>query len=178
MTVHKVQGAILDRVMLNIVDQVSAPVLYTAVTRVRSLDKLWFLQKLSPSLFLIMRYSSFVNQAMRRLKKLEKTTREYLLEQMRSWMKVVPSLKDMTWLDDFGEYVDEEQNDERKIYEIDEIFEENSIVYTLVKMVSDIGEVNNDNWIAATIMLSCPALLMLRAKKIQVIPEFPELDTK
>jgi hypothetical protein len=115
---------------------------------------------------------------MRRLKKLKKTTREYLLEQMRSWMKVVPSLKDMTWLDDFGEYVDEEQNDERKIYEIDEIFEENSIVYTLVKMVSDIGEVNNDNWIAAITILSCPALLILRAKKIQVIPEFPELDTK
>jgi hypothetical protein len=119
-----------------------------------------------------------MNQEMKRLKKLEQITREYLLEQMRSWMKVVPSLKDMTWLDDFREYMDEEQNDERKIYEIDEIFEENSIVYTPVKIVSDIGEVNNDNWIAATTILSCPALLMLRAKKIQVIPEFPELDTK
>jgi ATP-dependent exoDNAse (exonuclease V) alpha subunit len=35
--VHKVQGATLDRVVLNVVDQVSAPVLYTAITRVRSI---------------------------------------------------------------------------------------------------------------------------------------------
>jgi ATP-dependent exoDNAse (exonuclease V) alpha subunit len=83
MTVHKIQEATLDRVVLNIVDQISSPVLYTAITRVRSLDKLWFLQKLSLSLFLTIRYSPFVIQEMRRLKKLEKITREYLLEQIR-----------------------------------------------------------------------------------------------
>ena len=105
MTVHKVQGATLDRVVLNVVDQVSAPVLYTAITRVRSLDKLWFLQKLSPSLFLTMRYSPFVTQEMRRLKKLEQATREHLVEQMRRWMEVVPSLKDVAWLGDFGEWM-------------------------------------------------------------------------
>jgi ATP-dependent exoDNAse (exonuclease V) alpha subunit len=83
MTVHKIQEATLDRVVLNVVDQISSPVLYTAITRVRSLDKLWFLQKLSLSLFLTIRYSPFVIQEMRRLKKLEKITREYLLEQIR-----------------------------------------------------------------------------------------------
>ncbi len=178
MTVHKVQGAILDRVVLNVVDQVSAPVLYTAITRVRTLDKLWFLQKLSPSLFLTMRYSPFVNQEIRRLKKLEKTTREYLLDQMKRWMKVVPSLKDMTWLGNFGESVDEEAIDGRKIYEMDEVFEETSAVCTPVKMVSAVGEVNEENWIVAATMFSCPVLLMLRARQIEEVPEFPKLDTK
>jgi hypothetical protein len=123
MTVHKVQGATLDRVVVNVVDQVSAPVLYTAITRVRSLDKLWFLQKLSPSLFLTMRYSPAVNQEMRRLKKLEQATREHLMEQMRRWMRVVPSLKDVAWLGDFGESMDENDKDERKVYEMEDSFE-------------------------------------------------------
>jgi hypothetical protein len=173
----KVQGATLDRVVLNVVDQVSAPVLYTAITRVRSLDKLWFLQKLSPSLFLTMRYSPAVNQEMRRLKKLEKTTREHLLEQMKRWMKVVPSLKDVAWLDEFGECtVEEEEKDERTVCEQEDSFERTSGVCTPVKMVRDVGEVNVENWVAAATMLSCPAVLMLRAKQMQEVPEFLEVD--
>src|SRR4051812_13029542 len=167
MTVHKVQGATLDRVVLNMVDQVSAPVLYTAITRVRSLDKLWFLQKLSPSLFLTMRYSPAVNQEMRRLKKLEEVTRKHLMEQMERWAEVVPSLKDVAWLGDFGESVDEEEKDKRNVYEMEDSFEGESTVCTPVKMVSTVGEVNEGNWVAAATMCSCPALLMLRAKKMQ-----------
>jgi hypothetical protein len=148
------QGSILDRAVLNVVDQVSSPVLYTAITRIKSLDKLWFLQKLNPLLFLIKRYSPAMTQEMRRLKKLEKTIREHLLEQTRRWMKVVPSLKDMIWLGDFGQSLDEEEKDERKIYEIDEIFEGTSTVCTPVKIVSTIGEVNKNKWIAAATMLS------------------------
>ncbi len=176
MTVHKVQGATLDRVVLNVVDQVSAPVLYTAITRVRSLDKVWFLQKLSPSLLLTMRYSPAVNQEMRRLKKLEEATREHLVEQTRRWKKLVPSLKDVAWLGDFGECVDEEEKEERKVYEMEESCEGESTVCTPVKMVSAVGEVNEDNWVAAATMFSCPALLMLRGKQMQEVPEFLELD--
>jgi hypothetical protein len=176
MTVHKVQGATLDRVVLNVMDQVSAPVLYTAITRVRSLDKLWFLQKLSPSLFLTMRYSPAVNQEMRRLKKLEKTTRQHLLEQMGRWAKVVPSLKDVAWLGEFGECVDEEEKDESKVYEMEGSFEGTSVVCTPIKMVSSVGEVNEGNWVAAATMMSCPAVLMVRAQKMQEVPEYLEVD--
>jgi hypothetical protein len=176
MTVHKVQGATLDRAVLNVLDQVSAPVLYTAITRVRSLDKLWLLQKLSPSLFLTMRYSPCVNQEMRRLRKLEEATREHLLEQMGRWAKAAPSVKDVTWLGDFGKYVDEEQKDERKVDEMEDFFEGTSVVCTPVKMVSAVGEVNEGNWAAAATMISCPALLTLRAKRTQEGPEFLELD--
>ncbi len=95
-----------------------------------------------------------MTQEMRRLKKLEKTIREHLLEQTRRWMKVVPSLKDMIWLGDFGQSLDEEEKDERKIYEMDEIFEGTSTVCTPVKIVSTIGEVNKNKWIAAATMLS------------------------
>jgi hypothetical protein len=178
MTVHKVQGATLDRAVLNVADQVSAPVLYTAITRVRSLDKLWFLQKLSPTLFLTMRYSANVNQEMRRLKKLEQATKQHLLEQMRKWRKVVPSLKDVAWLGDFGQNVDENENDETKVYEMEDSFEGESTVCTPIKMVSAVGEVNEENWIAAATMCSCPALLMLKAKQMQEVPEFLELDAK
>jgi hypothetical protein len=176
MTVHKVQGATLDRVVLNVMDQVSAPVLYTAITRVRSLDKLWFLQKLSPSLFLTMRYSPSVNQEMRRLKKLEQSTREHLVEQMKKWTKLVPSLRDVAWLGDFGENVEEEEKEEKKVYEMEESFAGDSTVCTPVKTVSEVGEVNAGNWVAAATMLSCPALLMLKAKQMQDVPEFLELD--
>jgi hypothetical protein len=155
MTVHKVQGATLDRVVLNVMDQVSAPVLYTAITRVRSLDKLWFLQKLSPSLFLTMRYSPSVNQEMRRLKKLEQSTREHLVEQMKKWTKLVPSLRDVAWLGDFGENVEEEEKEEKKVYEMEESFAGDSTVRTPVKTVSEVGEVNEGNWVAAATMLSC-----------------------
>lgn len=48
-----------------------------------------------------MRYSPGVKQETRRLKKLEQATREHLLQQMGKWMKVVPRLKDVTWLGDF-----------------------------------------------------------------------------
>ena len=178
MTVHKVQGATLERVVLNVVDQVSAPVLYTAITRVRSLGKLWFLQKLSPSLFLTMRYSPGVNQEMRRLRKLEEGTREHLVKQMRRWAKAVPSLKDVAWLGEFGEPIVEEDKDERAVYEMEESLEGESTVCAPVKMVSSVGEVNEENWIAAATMCSCPALLMLRAKQIEDVPEFLELDAK
>jgi hypothetical protein len=176
MTVHKVQGATLDRVVLNVVDLVSAPVLYTAITRVRSLDKLWFLQKLSPSLFLTMRYSPNVNQEMKRLKKLEQATRVHLLQQMKKWTKLVPSLRDVDWLGDFGEYTVEEDNDERKLYEMDESFEGSSAVCTPTKMVNAVGEVNEGNWVAAATMMSCPAVLMVRAQKMQEVPEYLEVD--
>jgi hypothetical protein len=160
------------------VDQVSAPVLYTAITRVRSLDKLWFLQKLSPSLFLTMRYSPVVKQEMRRLRKLEEGTREHLVKQMRRWMKVVPSLKDIAWLGDFGEPIVEEDKDERTVYEMEDSFEGESTVCTPVKMVSSVGEVNEEKWIAAATMCSCLALLMLKAKQMQEVQEFLELDAK
>ena len=176
MTVHKVQGATLTRVVLNVVDQVSAPVLYTAITRVRSLDKLWFLQKLSPSLFLTMRYSPVVKQDMRRLRKLEEGTRKHLVKQVKSWAKAVPSLKDMAWLGDFGEPIVEEDKDERAVYEMEELCEAESTVCTPVKMVSSVGEVNEENWVAAATMFSSPALLMLKAKQIEDVPEFLELD--
>lgn len=176
MTVHKVQGATLERVVLNVVDQVSAPVLYTAITRVRSVDKLWLLQKLSPSLFLTMRYSPAVNKEMRRLRKLEEATREHLLEQMRRWMRVVPSLKDVTWLGDFGQCTVEEQEDEKKVYEMEESLEGESTWCTPVKVVKSVGDVNEENWVAAATMCSCPALLMLTAKQMQEVQEFLELD--
>ena len=48
-------------------------------------------------------------------------------------------------------------------------------VYTPVKMVSSVGEVNEENWVAAATMCSCPALLMLRAKQIEDVAEFLEL---
>lgn len=176
MTVHKVQGATLERVVLNVVDQVSAPVLYTAITRVRSVDKLWLLQKLSPSLFLTMRYSPAVNQEMRRLRKLEQATRQHLVVQMMRWEKAVPSLKDVHWLGDFGECTVEEDKDERAVYAMEESYEAESTVCTPVKMVSSVGEVNEENWVAAATMFSCPALLVLKAKQIEDVPEFLELD--
>jgi hypothetical protein len=123
-----------------------------------------------------MRYSPAVNQEMRRLKKLEQATREHLTEQMRRWMKVVPSLKDDNWLGDFGECKEEEEKDERKVYEMEDSFEGDSTVCTPVKMVSEVGEVNEGNWVAAATMFNCPAVLMLRAQKMQEVPEFIELD--
>jgi hypothetical protein len=139
-----------------VMDQVSAPVLYTAITRVRSLDKLWFLQKLSPSLFLTMRYSPNVNQEMKRLKKLEQATRVHLLQQMKKWTKLVPSLRDVDWLGDFGEYTVEEDNDERKLYEMDESFEGSSAVCTPTKMVNASGEVNEGNWVSMLVSRNDP----------------------
>ena len=175
MTVHKVQGATLERVVLNVVEQVSAPVLYSAITRVRSLGKLWFLQKLSPSLFLTMRYSPVVKQEMSRLRKLEEGTREHLVKRVRRWAKEVASLKDMAWLGDFGEPTVEEGKDERAVNEMEESCEGESTVCTPVKMVSSVGEVNEENWVAAATMFSCAALLMLRARQVQEVPEFLEL---
>jgi len=93
---------------------------------------------------------------------------------MRRWAKAVPSLKDM--LGDFGECMDEEEEEDRKGYEMDETFEGTSAVCTPVKMVSAVGEVNEENWVGAATMLSCPALLMLRARQMQEVPEFLELD--
>ena len=40
---------------------------------------------------------------------------------------------------------------------------------------SEDGECSG-NWVAAATMLSCPALLMLRARQMQEIPEFVEVD--
>jgi len=54
--------------------------------------------------------------------------------------------------------------------------EAESAVCTPVKMVSSVGEVNEENWVAAATMFSCPALLMLKAKQIEDVPEFLELD--
>ena len=51
-------------------------------------------------------------------------------------MKVVPSLKNVAWMGDFGECVDEEEKDESKVYEMDETFEGESTVCTSVKVVS------------------------------------------
>src|SRR5262245_56608405 len=51
--------------------------------------------------------SKCVNQEIRRLNKLEQAIREYLMKQMRKWMKVVPSLKEVASLGDFGQNVDE-----------------------------------------------------------------------
>ena len=61
------------------------------------------------------------------------------------------------------------------MYEMDETFEGTSAVCTPVKMVSVVGEVNEENWVAAATMLSCPTLLMLRARQMQEVPEFLEL---
>ena len=82
----------------------------------------------------------------------------------------------MAWLGDFGEFEVKEEKDERKVYEMDETFEGENTVCTPVKMVSAVGEVNEENWVAAATMLSCPALLMLRARQMQEVPEFVEVD--
>ena len=63
------------------------------------------------------------------------------------------------------------------MYEMEDSFEGTSAVCTPVKMVSAVGEVNEDNWVAAAAtMSSCPALLMLRAMQMQDVPMFLELD--
>ena len=59
---------------------------------------------------------------------------------------------------------------------MEESCEAESTVCTPVKMVSSVGEVNEENWVAAATMFSCPALLMLKAKQIEDVPEFLELD--
>jgi len=62
--------------------------------------------------------------------------------------------------------------DERAVYEMEESCEAESAVCTPVKMVSSVGEVNEENWVAAATMFSSPALLMLKAKQIEDVPEF------
>ncbi len=90
-------------------------------------------------------------------------------------MKVVPSLKDVAWLSDFGQCADEEERGERKGYEMGDSFEGTGAC-TPVKIMSVVGEVNERNRVAAATMFSCPALLMSRAQKMQEVPDFLELD--
>lgn len=85
MTVHKAQGATLAGAVLNMVGQMSAPLLYTALTRVRSLEELWFLRQLSPALYLGLRFAPAVQQEMDRLRGLENTTHRHLAVQVAHW---------------------------------------------------------------------------------------------
>jgi hypothetical protein len=72
-------------------------------------------------------------------------------------MKVVPSLKDVTWLDDFREPIEKEEKDKRKVYKMVDFFKRTYIECTLVKIVSIVGEVNEEDWVIAVTILSCLA---------------------
>jgi len=176
MTVHKVQGATLEHAVLNIVDHISAPVLYTAITRVRTLDNLWFLQKMSPSLFLTMSFSPHVNQEMKRLRILEDETKSYLLQQMTNWSKFVPRMIEVEWLKDTEESRYDEEDIKKTIFGASVLFESSKIVCIPVKYMNLIGDVTAENWIQAATMICCPAILQLQVKQQQIAVEYPNID--
>jgi hypothetical protein len=170
MTLHKVQGMTLDRVVLNLSNQLlSAPLLYTAMTRVHVFDKLWLLQKISPSLFLTMKFSPHVKAEIKRLKQQEKTTRNYLLDQVTKWTDLVPALLDMTWMNEFGKEEQEENIMNNSIQAQEEYISirTNHAVCLPVKSLELFKEHND--WISACTMLCCPVILLLKAKEVETV---------
>ena len=89
MTVHKVQGATLDTVLVNIADQISAPILYTAMTRVRQLQKLFFLSAFNVSLYLSLSFPPQLHLELKRLKSLERATAKYIREEIEFWTRMM-----------------------------------------------------------------------------------------
>ena len=165
MTLHKVQGATLDRVVLNLSGGLlSASLLYTAITRVHEFDKLWLLQKLSPSLLLTMKFSPHVKAEIQRLKLQENKTRDHLLDRVKKWSNI-PALLDMKWMNDFGKEEIEENVMNNDIQaEEDYNIKKNHAICCPVKS-SEIME-ENSNWVSACTMFCCPAILLLKAKEV------------
>jgi hypothetical protein len=60
-------------------------------------------------------------------------------------MKVVLSLKDMTWLSDFRKTIKKEEKNKRNVYKIVDFLKRTYTVCTLVKIISAVGEVNKEN---------------------------------
>ena len=84
MTLHKVQGMTLSGAFIHVSDCLNAHLFYTAITRVKSLEDLWFLQQLPPSLLLCTHFSPAVHKEMQRLIDLESlTTNSYLLKKAK-----------------------------------------------------------------------------------------------
>ncbi len=169
MTLHKVQGMTLDRVVLNLSSQLSAPLLYTAMTRVHAFDKLWLLQKLSPSLFLTMKFSPHIKAEIKRLKQQEKKTRDYLQDQVTKWTDLVPALLDMTWMNEFGNEEQEENIMNNSIQAQEEYISIRTNLAVCIPVKSlELFEEYND-WISACTMLCCPAILLLKAKEEEMM---------
>ena len=167
MTLHKVQGATLDRVVLNLSGGLlSASLLYTAITRVHAFDKLWLLQKISPSLLLTMKFSPHVKAEIKRLKLQEKKTRDYLLDQVKQWSNI-PALLDMIWMNDFGKGNEEETVKKNDIQaEEDYSIRTNHTTCNPVKSFEIMEE--HSDWVSECTMFCCPAILLLKAKEVGV----------
>lgn len=167
MTLHKVQGATLDRVVLNLSGGLlSASLLYTAITRVHAFDKLWLLQKISPSLLLTMKFSLHVKAEIKRLKLQEKKTRDYLLDQVKQWSNI-PALLDMIWMNDFGKGNEEETVMKNDIQaEEDYSIRTNHTTCNPVKSFEIMEE--HSDWVSECTMFCCPAILLLKAKEVGV----------
>ncbi len=81
MTVHKCQGMTLDKVIVDMTkgNNVTAFWFYTAITRVRRLEDLYFLCSINHSLLLSLSFPSYVKLDMLRLSGLQQRTRDYIL---------------------------------------------------------------------------------------------------
>jgi hypothetical protein len=106
LTVHKAQGATLSSVAANVLDKQNAAMLYTVMTKVRRLERLFLLQKLAPNLFLTLRFSPHLKTEMERLTVLQQKTKVHLVGKCSLWSAFVPALGDVSWLDHFAVVVE------------------------------------------------------------------------
>src|SRR5262249_23287322 len=70
-TIHKGQGATIDWSVLYFGDKITPSLMYTAISRVRHIDNLFLMEKISPSVFLCLRFGQDVQKETARLRVLE-----------------------------------------------------------------------------------------------------------
>lgn len=85
MTLHKVQGATLDRAIIVLGRRLCAHSVYMALSRVRNLDHLWVLEDLPTSLFLALRFDKSVHAEVLRLENLRNMTCDFLKSRKNDW---------------------------------------------------------------------------------------------
>jgi hypothetical protein len=85
MTLHKVQGVTLNETVIALGRRLCAHSVYMALSRVRSLDRLWLLEDLPTLLFLALRFDKSINVEVTRLVELQNATCEFLKNRKNNW---------------------------------------------------------------------------------------------
>jgi len=173
MTVHKTQGATLNTAVLHVMEQVSAPLLYTAMTRVRDIENLWFLKQLNASLYLALKFAPSVHEEMKRLSALKGETRAFLDSLLMRW-----SLDEVIDLGAFGLREAEEavaiENDDPAAAAL----KLTKLTIAPLAKIDELGHVTSENWIQAALMLNCSLMLVLEAQARLGTLAMPKLSAK
>ena len=111
LTLHKAQGMTLDHALLNFspTAPLPAPLLYTAITRVRQLNQLSFLYPFSASMFMALSFHKSVHMEMERMALQQMGSYDLLMGKIRHFSsEALQDVFDWEWLERFKAKVTED----------------------------------------------------------------------